>query len=167
MYFFVEINVSNVSILFPTAERPEHTRGEHRRQRWHQGSLLRLPAVVPRPRGGEAPAWPAAFPQTTVLGVCRQCLVWEVPARDSQAQDPHRTPLSSKVGNISYKVFLDSKRKLVLCSKQIMRLAETDHVFCFSLSHGYCTFSLLCLLRSTSFYLLCRNTLYLSNHQEH
>ena len=60
-----------------------------------------------------------------------------------------------------YKVFRHSKRKLVLCSKQIMRLVETDHVICFSQSHGYYTLLLLCFLRSASFHLLCRNTLYI------
>ena len=50
------------------------------------------------------------------------------------------------------KVFRNSKTKLKLCSKQAMRLCETDDVICFSQSHG--------LLQSTSFGLLCRNTLF-------
>ena len=37
------------------------------------------------------------------------------------------------------KVFRHSKRKLVICSKQTMRLSETDHVICFSQSHGLFT----------------------------
>ena len=41
--------------------------------------------------------------------------------------------------HVAYKVFRHSKRKLVLCSKQAMRLAETGHVICFSQSHGLFT----------------------------
>ena len=37
------------------------------------------------------------------------------------------------------KVFHYSRQKLVLCSKQTMRLAETDHMICFSQSHGLLT----------------------------
>ena len=41
-----------------------------------------------------------------------------------------------------------------------MWLGETDHVICFSQSYGYYTLLLLCLLQSTCFRLLCRNTLF-------
>ena len=38
-----------------------------------------------------------------------------------------------------YTVFRYGKQKLVPCSKQTMRMAETDHVLCFSQSHGMLT----------------------------
>ena len=40
---------------------------------------------------------------------------------------------------IMYKVFWNSKQKLVPCNKQTMRLAETDHVICFNELHDLFT----------------------------
>ena len=40
-----------------------------------------------------------------------------------------------------------------------MRLAQADHVVCFSQSCGYYTFLLICLLLCTDYFLLCRGTL--------
>ena len=45
------------------------------------------------------------------------------------------------------------------CCKQDVRLAEANHVVCFSLSCGYYTLLLLCLLLCTDYFLLCRGTL--------
>ena len=41
--------------------------------------------------------------------------------------------------NLYNRVFRHGKPKLVLCSKQTMRFAETDHVICFCQSHGLLT----------------------------
>ena len=41
-----------------------------------------------------------------------------------------------------------------------MQLTEADRVICLCQFHGYYTLLLLCLLQSTSFRLLCRNTLF-------
>ena len=48
--------------------------------------------------------------------------------------------LSESVSEVvNCKVFRHSKPRLVLCSKQTIRLAETDRVICFSQSHGLFT----------------------------
>ena len=51
------------------------------------------------------------------------------------------------------------------CSKQDVRLAEADHVVCFSQSCGYYTLLLLCLLLCTDYFLLCRGTLWAFFHE--
>ena len=49
------------------------------------------------------------------------------------------TPSYHRFIYLTCEVFQHSKPKLVFCSKQTLRLAETNHVICFSQPHGLFT----------------------------
>jgi len=80
-----------------SAQRSEHSGREHRRQRGHQGGVLRIHLVGGTQRGRRPPARPQLHPEPNVLDQRRQRLVQQVQARNHEAAHSHRLPLARQV----------------------------------------------------------------------